>query len=200
MAVLKNTGKETRHSLARRVLVSFLLTFILLRTLVYAIMSGKMPASYVFLNGTHIHHFNEGIFMLALIAGFMIFAAPTGRLLAWTALFYGAAIALTFDEFGMWLNLNATYWQRISVDMVFIITTLLLILAYAPPWRLLSKKKVAVLLVVLLAYVIAARAAGNHLRAIYGPDLQKLVLFPAPHSKESTPRGFSLPAAPPRRE
>jgi len=34
-------------------------------------------------------------------------------------LLYGLAMGLTFDEFGMWLNLGGSYWQRASFDAVF---------------------------------------------------------------------------------
>lgn len=166
----------TLHRLARKALVGFLITFVLLRILVYSIMAGKIPFSYVFIDGTHLHHFNEGIFMLALVAGITIFCTPTGRALEFIALLYGIAIALTFDEFGMWFHLNVTYWQRISGDMLFIIATLLGLLAYSPPWRQLCVKKALLLVLILVIYIVAARAAGQHLRAEYSAKLQNLQL------------------------
>lgn len=170
----KHLPEVTLHRLARKALVGFLITFVLLRILVYSIMAGKAPFSYVFIDGTHLHHFNEGIFMLALVAGITIFLTPTGRALEFIALLYGIAIALTFDEFGMWFHLNVTYWQRISGDMLFIIATLLGVLAYSPPWRQLHLKKVLLLVFILVIYIVAARAAGQHLRAEYSVKLQHL--------------------------
>jgi hypothetical protein len=170
-----NTLNKTRKLLAREALFGFLITFILLRILVYLIMSKTIPDTYVFFNGIHIHHFNEGIFMLTIIAGYTLFAQPQGRILEFLALFYGIAIALTFDEFGMWLNFNVTYWQRISIDMAFIIMTFLGIIAFAPSWRELNLKKCILLFIVFMGYVLAALEAGqSHWRSVYGAELQQM--------------------------
>jgi len=37
------------------------------------------------------------------------------------ALVYGVGLALTFDEFGMWVHLGGPYWQRASFDAVVLI-------------------------------------------------------------------------------
>src|SRR5271167_104364 len=89
--------------LARLALFGFILTFIAARTVVLLIMSRRMPNMYFFLRGTHVHHLNYGIFLLAGVGGFLLFSARGRRSLRIAALAYGAAMALTFDEFGMWL-------------------------------------------------------------------------------------------------
>jgi len=38
--------------------------------------------------------------------------------LAACAVIYGIGVALTFDEFGMWLHLGGSYWQRARFDAV----------------------------------------------------------------------------------
>ena len=38
---------------------------------------------------------------------------------------YGVAMALTFDEFGMWLHLGGSYWQRASVDAIIVVAAVL---------------------------------------------------------------------------
>jgi hypothetical protein len=119
--------------MARMVLFSFLLTFIASRVTVYLIMSRMMPDLYLHLGGNHIHHLNYGIFLLVAVGGFLLFRDPTGRALKVCAVVYGIGLALTFDEFGMWVRLDgSTYWQRASVDAVGVLAALLGLLAYAP--------------------------------------------------------------------
>ena len=113
--------RETVHRLARRALFSFVLTFLIARAVVFLIMSRCIPNMYFFLQGTHVHHLNYGIFLLTAVGGYSVFRRPTGRAADITALVYGFAVALTFDEFGMWLHLGGSYWQRASVDIVIVI-------------------------------------------------------------------------------
>ncbi|MBE7158334.1 MAG: hypothetical protein INR62_07850 [Rhodospirillales bacterium] len=46
---------------------------------------------------------------------------------------YGFGMALTFDEFGMWLHLGGSYWQRGSFDAVIVILSLFGVVAFLPP-------------------------------------------------------------------
>src|SRR5271166_6298810 len=71
--------RETAHGLARRALFSFIVTFILSRICVFLIMSDEMPNFYFFLHGTHVHHLNYGIFLLATVCGYSVFRRPVGR-------------------------------------------------------------------------------------------------------------------------
>ena len=57
--------RETAHKLARYTLFSFIVTFVLSRICVFLIMSDEMPNFYFFLHGTHVHHLNYGIFLMA---------------------------------------------------------------------------------------------------------------------------------------
>jgi hypothetical protein len=109
------------HKLARMALFGFILTFVAARVCVLLIMSRTFPNFYFFLKGTHVHHLNYGIFLLAAVAGYAVFRRPVGRAAEATALLYGIAMALTFDEFGMWLHLGGSYWQRASVDAVILV-------------------------------------------------------------------------------
>ena len=102
--------------LARRALFAFILTFIAARILVFLIMARRIPNMYFFLRGTHVHHLNYGIFLLAAVGAYLLLGRPAGRALGAAALAYGVALALTFDEFGMWLHLGGSYWQRASID------------------------------------------------------------------------------------
>ena len=106
--------------LARRALLAFVLTFIASRTMVFLVMSRRAPNMYFFLRGTHVHHLNYGIFLLAAVAAYLLFARPAEKAARVAALAYGVAMGLTFDEFGMWLHLGGSYWQRVSVDAVIV--------------------------------------------------------------------------------
>ena len=64
---------ETPSRLARRALFSFTLTFILSRALVFLIMAGFIPNLFLFLRGTHVHHLNYGIFILAALCGYLYY-------------------------------------------------------------------------------------------------------------------------------
>jgi hypothetical protein len=126
-------GHPDEAHMARLVLFSFLLMFITSRVTVYLIMSRTIPDLYLHLGGNHIHHLNYGIFLLVAVGGFLLFRDPTGRALKISAVAYGIGLALTFDEFGMWVRLDgSTYWQRASVDAVGVLAAVLGLFAYAP--------------------------------------------------------------------
>lgn len=120
---------------ARMVLVAFLFTFVVSRMLVYLIMSHRLPDLFVHVGGTHIHHLNYGIVLLAGVGGYLLFRGSSGRPGAVVAVLYGVGLALTFDEFGMWLHLNDEYWQRASFDAVVVITAVLSLLIVTPRWH-----------------------------------------------------------------
>jgi len=67
-------------------------------------------------------------------------------------------LALTFDEFGMWLHLGGSYWQRASYDAVVLVAALLGLVAFAPALRRFRAHHWAVLILVLAA--VAAFVAG----------------------------------------
>jgi len=169
--------RETAHKLARLSLFGFLLTFILARVFVFLIMSKAMPNLYFFLGGTHVHHLNYGIFLLSAVAGYSVFRRPVGRAAETTALLYGVAMALTFDEFGMWLHLGGSYWQRASVDAVIVICAFFALVAFAAKlkrfesrhfWMFLS------LMIALTGFGAVLYFAGLRLGALVGQPLHDL--------------------------
>src|SRR5437764_13977118 len=127
-------SSPTRH-LARLVFVAFLLTFIASRALVILIVTHRLPDLFLHLGGTHVHHLNYGIFLLATVAAVLLFAKLNHAQRNVCALIYGLAMALTFDEFGMWLHLGGSYWQRASFDAVVVILSILGLLAFLPRWQ-----------------------------------------------------------------
>ena len=51
------------------------------------------------------------------------------------ALAYGVGMALTFDEFGMWLHLGGSYWQRASFDAVVVLLGIFGLIGFMPRWQ-----------------------------------------------------------------
>ena len=127
----------------RLVLTSFVVTFALARIVVFFIMSRDIPDLYFHFGGTHVHHLNYGIFILSVVGAVLLFEQPSGKWLGVIAIAYGVGLALTFDEFGMWLHLGGGYWQRASFDAVTIIGGILLLLTYMPPIKYWSWRRFA---------------------------------------------------------
>jgi hypothetical protein len=178
-----NIRRETAHKLARYALFSFIVTFVLSRICVFLIMSDEMPNLYFFMHGTHVHHLNYGIFLMATVCGYSVFRRPTGRQAEITALLYGVAMGLTFDEFGMWLHLGGSYWQRASVDAVIVVAALFGLVAFARTLEKIEKRHFwafVILLVVLIGFGIAIYAAGNRIGDVMGPTLHDLEAASSP--------------------
>jgi len=123
------------QSRAREILTWFVFTFITARMLVFLIVSRRIPDLYVHVGGTHVHHLNFGIFMLAVVGGYLLLGKPDPRALDRAAAVYGVGLALTFDEFGLWLHLGGSYWQRASFDAIVVIAALLALIMIAPRVR-----------------------------------------------------------------
>ena len=121
--------------LARRVFVSFIVTFALARSVGLLMMVGRMHDIYLHFGQTHVHHLNYGIFILSALGGYLIFIRPDARGVARAAGLYGIGLALTFDEFGMWLHLDDVYWQRASFDAMVLIAAILGLVMAAPTVR-----------------------------------------------------------------
>ncbi len=128
------TPRPLRH-LARLTFAAFLLTFILSRVVVILIMTRHFPDLFLHMHGTHVHHLNYGIFLLCAVAGVLLFMQIDPKQRGWCAIIYGIAMALTFDEFGMWLHLGGSYWQRASYDAVIVVLSFLGLLAFFPRWQ-----------------------------------------------------------------
>ena len=125
--------------------VSFFITFLGVRLLVYAIVHHIGPFGWVMVGGRHIHHLVWGILLLLAVgygelAEIGSGASPSSifasRLIS---IAFGIGAALTLDEFALWLNLSAdAYWSREgreSIDAVILFGALLAIGAWgAPLW------------------------------------------------------------------
>jgi hypothetical protein len=130
--------------------ISFFITFAGVRALTWSIHNHVGPFHDIQMGGRHIHHLVWGIILLLLVGyGWMIDAG--GNVRSWRlagrrllCLLYGAAAALTLDEFALWLNLRDVYWARegrASLDAVVLFATFLLIgIEGAPLWRALVRE------------------------------------------------------------
>jgi hypothetical protein len=146
-------------------------------------MSRRIPNLFLFLQGTHVHHLNYGIFLLAGVGAYTLFRRPDGRPAEGAALVYGLAMALTFDEFGMWLHLGGSYWQRASVDAVIAVAAVIGLVAYAPSLKRLEAHHIRAFVVLVLALVgfgVVVVVAGEHLGNLMGPRLRELELNSSP--------------------
>ncbi len=167
----------TSRHVARVVLVAFLLTFIASRVMVILIMARKVPDFYLHAHGTHVHHLNYGIFLLSSIGAYLLFRRPLGRALTFSAIVYAIGLALTFDEFGMWLHLGGSYWQRASFDAIVVIAAMLGLIAYAPSIRRFHPRHwawAAVLIAVVLGFIVILGISVNRYANRMIPRLQDI--------------------------
>jgi hypothetical protein len=124
--------------------VSFLITFIGIRIVVYRIVNHKGHLQWVMVHGTHIHHLVWGILILLLVGyGWLM---DLGRSHTPLSIFfsrlmsvgYGVGAALTLDEFAIWLDLEPNaYWTRqgrLSIDAVIVFGGLLAMGAWGAPF------------------------------------------------------------------
>jgi hypothetical protein len=164
--------------LARQVLAAFILTFVTARILVIYIMAGKLPPQLFFHHdGVHIHHLNYGIFILSFIGAYLIFKRPQHKALSIAAFIYGIGLALTFDEFGMWLHLGGLYWQRASYDAVVTIAAVLALIAYGSTirhWRPKHRITLAILIIALGIFGYVLHDSLKWADKSFGPKLYDL--------------------------
>ncbi len=149
--------EPTFQRLARLILTSFVFTFIAARVMVFLIVSRRIPDLYLYVGGTHVHHLNYGIFLLSAVGGYLLLGHPTERRLVASAAAYGIGLALTFDEFGLWLHLGGSYWQRASYDAIVVIGSLLCLIVVAPrlsQFRLKDRITAVVLAIALCIFAV----------------------------------------------
>lgn len=114
-------------------LASFVLTFLITRSIARLIRAGKGPFRNVRSGGVHIHHVVPGV-ILTVIGGFG--AVSTGRHgpeAAVFAIIFGMGAGLVLDEFALILHLDDVYWTeqgRQSVEVV-VLTAALVMLTLA---------------------------------------------------------------------
>jgi hypothetical protein len=128
MLILRPLKYAYRELIANRIrqipfwiLVGFLPTFLAARFIV-----DEAPGLYLRVHHVHVHHYTYGIIVLAIVGFIGLFNRPLPRL----AVFYGSGLALSFDEFGMWVRLTDHYNIDASLDVMVGILVFLVILVY----------------------------------------------------------------------
>lgn len=120
-----DTGKQSQAL----ILVSFLLTFTIVRLITHAIRAGRFRR--VFHNvglsgGLHLHHLVIGIVLL-LVTGYVMIGIEPDGFQGLFAVLFGIGAALTLDEFALWLRLQDVYWTRegrASIDAIVVSATI----------------------------------------------------------------------------
>jgi hypothetical protein len=131
---------ELGRQVAIRALVAFIIMFSFLRALTYVIHYQLLPiGNLVTKSGLHIHHLFWGILLL-MVVGFSALATRDPKWHLRIAVIFGAALALTLDEFALWLRLADVYWEpvgkRESLTAAFTAAAFLALFAVGMPfWR-----------------------------------------------------------------
>lgn len=104
---------------ALRVLAAFLIAFVVLRIITAIIHFELFPhgpfRNFVTKSGLHIHHLFWGILLL-MITGFVALATRSPVWHLRIAIVFGVALALTLDEFALWLRLADVYWSPEGIE------------------------------------------------------------------------------------
>ncbi|MFO0974259.1 MAG: hypothetical protein U1A27_12590 [Phycisphaerae bacterium] len=120
---------------------AFVATCLASRAVVYLLMSNEQGDLYLRVGGTHVHHHVWGICLLAALGVYQLVHGAARVDSARLAAAYGVALGLTFDEFGFWLNLGGSYWQRASYDaMVAVGLALAAVVVWRPAGRALARR------------------------------------------------------------
>jgi hypothetical protein len=140
-------------------------------------MDRLIPDLFLHIGGTHVHHLNYGIFLLSGVGLYLLLRRPTGSTQTRVALAYGIGLALTFDEFGMWLHLGGGYWQRASLDAVVVIAASLGTVIYAPALKRFRPRNwvtAAIVVVALAIFGFLLLRSLEHADERLGPELDRL--------------------------
>ncbi len=125
-----------RRGASLRLLLSFIITFGLIRLLTYAIHNNLGPFHDITIGGgpngapsLHIHHYIWGLVLLG-VCGFLALSLEAARWHPFLAIPFGIGLALVLDEFALLLQLKDVYWAdagRASVDIAVLFAALLLL-------------------------------------------------------------------------
>src|SRR2546428_6959271 len=100
--------------IALRVLITFLLTFVVLRAITAIIHYELFPhgpfRNLVTASGLHIHHLFWGILLL-MLTGFVALATRAELWHLRIAVIFAIALGLTLDDFPLWVRLADVYWS-----------------------------------------------------------------------------------------
>jgi hypothetical protein len=126
---------STRENSMFNLLTSFAATFILVRSITFALRSKSSfgPLRNVRVGRRHIHHFVPGI-VIAFAAGAAGIVTRNEEIEPWLAVPFGVGMGLTLDESALLLELEDVYWNReglLSVQITLAVIAMLGALAIA---------------------------------------------------------------------
>ncbi len=126
---------STRENSIFNLLTSFSATFLLVRSVTYALRRRPKvgPFRNLRVGRRHIHHFVPGI-VIAFGAGAAAILTRDERLEPWLAVPFGVGMGLTLDESALLLELEDVYWSReglLSVQITLAVMAVLGALALA---------------------------------------------------------------------
>lgn len=110
------------------ILLSFLISFALVRTVTHLQKYGILPNQDGIL---HIHHLVPGIFLLILSGYVGISFWASDKVRHFMAILFGIGAALTIDEFALWLYLRDVYWEKQGRDSIDAIIYVVIIFSIA---------------------------------------------------------------------
>jgi len=131
---------------AMRALAAFVATFVILRAVTAIIHFQLFPhgpfRDLVTRSGLHIHHLFWGILLL-MVTGFAALATRDPKWHLRIAVVFGIALALTLDEFALWLRLADVYWDPEGLESIkagALAAALLALYAFGQPaWHALAR-------------------------------------------------------------
>ncbi len=126
---------STRENSMFNLLTSFAATFIVVRSVTYALRRRPRvgPFRNLRVGRRHIHHFVPGI-VIAFAAGAAAIVTRDEALEPWLAVPFGVGMGLTLDESALLLELEDVYWSReglLSVQITLAVMAMLGALALA---------------------------------------------------------------------
>ena len=126
---------STRENSMFNLLTSFAGTFILVRSITFALRANPSvgPFRNVRVRRRHIHHFVPGI-VIAFAAGAAAILTRDETIEPWLAVPFGVGMGLTLDESALLLELDDVYWSReglLSVQITLAVIAMLGALAIA---------------------------------------------------------------------
>lgn len=133
--IKRYSPKKPYKEIPFTIFLGFWLTYAFARLLIHL-----LPGLSADINGVHIHHFSYGIIILTLVGFYSLVMNPAGRKLYKTAFFFGVALALTYDELGMWLKLTDDGVARFGYDAIALISIGFINMLYLDQhWRSLTR-------------------------------------------------------------
>jgi len=117
--------KKTRKQIPFTIFVGFWSTYTFVRVLLLF-----FPNLSTTFDEIHVHHFSYGIIILTLVGFYSLVMNPHGKKLFKTAFVFGSGLAMTYDEFGMWIKLTDVGVRNYGIIAISLITIIFVSILY----------------------------------------------------------------------